>query len=103
MTYDGKVYGLPLTKFVGMLFCNTDYFEKYNVEYPETWDQLITAIKTFRANGITPMSLGGKDAWAIGMLHNALAIRTAGADRPSGTLASASPADAVALRHASGC
>ncbi|WP_313559704.1 extracellular solute-binding protein [Ruminiclostridium cellobioparum] len=79
-TYDGKVYGLPLKKWAGILFCNTELFEKNNVAYPETWDQMMTAVNTFRSKNITPMVLGAKDAWHIGMIQNALAVRTAGVE-----------------------
>lgn len=79
-TYDGKVYGIPNKNWCGILFCNTELFEEYGVEYPETWDQLMTAVSTFREAGLTPMALGAKDAWHIGMYQNALALRTAGVD-----------------------
>ena len=79
-TYDGKVYGLPLKKWAGILFCNTELFEKNNVQLPETWDQMMTAVKAFRAKDITPLVLGAKDAWHIGMIQNALAVRTAGVE-----------------------
>ena len=79
-TYDGQAYGLPLKQWAGTLFCNQDLFDQYNVEIPKTWDQLMTAVETFRANGVTPMVLGAKDAWHIGMIQNALAVRTAGPD-----------------------
>lgn len=79
-TYDDKVYGLPLKQWAGALFCNEEMFEQYGVKIPETWDELIEAVKTFREAGITPMALGAKEGWHIGMYQNALAVRTAGAD-----------------------
>lgn len=79
-TYDGKVYGLPLKQWAGALFCNEELFEEYNVKIPETFDELMEAVKTFRAADVTPMVLGAKDAWHIGMIQNALAVRTEGAD-----------------------
>lgn len=80
MTYGGKIYGVPITKWVGVLYCNTDYFERYGIEYPQTWDQFMTAIRTFREKGITPLTVGGKDGWHVAMYQNALAVRTAGAE-----------------------
>ncbi len=79
-TYDGKTYGLPLKQWAGALFCNEELFAEYEVEIPETFDELLEAVKTFRAAGVTPMVLGAKDGWHIGMIQNALAVRTAGAD-----------------------
>lgn len=79
-TYDGKVYGLPLKQWAGVLFCNEELFEEYNVKIPETFDELLDAVKAFRAEDVTPMVLGAKDGWHIGMIQNALAVRTEGAD-----------------------
>ena len=77
-TYDGGIYGLPLKQWAGVLFCNQEIFDEYGVKIPETWDEMMTAVETFRANGVTPLVLGAKDAWHIGMIQNALAVRTAG-------------------------
>ena len=70
-TYDDKVYGLPLKQWAGALFCNEDLFEEYNVKIPETFDELLEAVKAFRAEEVTPMALGAKDGWHIGMIQNA--------------------------------
>jgi len=80
MTYDGKLYGLPFDAWVGVLFCNKELFEKYKVKYPETFDELLAAAKTFRANGIGPMAVGVNEKWTASMYQNIIALRTAGAD-----------------------
>lgn len=85
--YDGKTYGLPLKKWAGVLFCNTEIFDANQVAYPETWEQLMAAVKTFGEKDITPLVLGAKDAWHIGMLQNALAVRTAGVEASNAALA----------------
>ena len=79
-TYGDGVYGLPLKQWAGVLFCNQELFDEYGVAIPTTWDEMMTAVETFRANGVTPLVLGAKDAWHIGMIQNALAVRTAGPD-----------------------
>lgn len=78
MTFDGKVYQLPYTKAASMMYCNTELFDKYGVKIPETWDELITAVKTFRENGVTPMALGGGDQWPTNMYTDIIALRFAG-------------------------
>lgn len=78
MTFDGKVYQLPYTKATSMLYCNTELFDKYGVKVPETWDELITAIETFKANGVTPMTVGGADQWPTNMYTDIIALRFAG-------------------------
>lgn len=78
MTFDGKIYQLPYTKATSMLYCNTELFDKYGVKIPETWDELITAIETFKANGVTPMTVGGADQWPTNMYTDIIALRFAG-------------------------
>lgn len=79
-TYNDGIYGIPLKQWAGVLYCNTALFDQYNVKIPETWDEMETAIATFKANGITPLAVGGADAWHIAMYQNALAVRFAGPD-----------------------
>ena len=79
-TYDDKVYGIPLKQWAGVLYCNQKLFDENNVEIPKTWEEFQAAIKTFKENGITPLALGGGDAWHIAMYQNALAVRFAGVD-----------------------
>ena len=86
-TYNDKVYGLPLKQWAGVLFCNKTIFDKYGLEIPVTFDDMLNCVKVFRENGVTPMVLGAKDGWHIGMIQNALAVRTAGADYMNKALA----------------
>jgi len=78
MTFDGKIYGLPYTLACSVLFCNTELFEKYNVKIPETWTELMTAVKTFKDAGLVPMALGGKDRWPTCMYTDLITLRAAG-------------------------
>jgi raffinose/stachyose/melibiose transport system substrate-binding protein len=79
-TYNDKVYGLPLKQWAGVLYCNKRIFDENGLKIPTTFDEMMDCIKKFKENGVTPMVLGAKDAWHIGMIQNALAVRTAGAD-----------------------
>ena len=78
MTFDGKIYQLPYTKACSCLYCNTELFDKYNVKIPETWDELIEAVKAFKAAGVTPMTVGGGDQWPTNMYTDIIALRFAG-------------------------
>lgn len=79
-TFDGEIYGLTFTKWVGSLYCNKEIFDAYNVKLPETFDELLTAVKIFRENNVTPFTVGEKDKWPGMFLQNILAVRTAGAE-----------------------
>jgi raffinose/stachyose/melibiose transport system substrate-binding protein len=78
-TYNNKVYGLPLYMWCGVLYCNQEMFAKNNLKLPDTYQELLTAVKAFRAKEITPITVGGKDRWPVMHIQNILALRTGGA------------------------
>lgn len=78
--YDGKTYGLPLTNWACVLYCNKELFESNNIKYPETFDELLEAVDKFNELGVTPIALGGKSPIFVQFTQNALAVRTAGAE-----------------------
>ncbi|MFP4444180.1 MAG: extracellular solute-binding protein [Spirochaetia bacterium] len=78
--YDGKTYGLPFGMQIASLYCNRELFNQNGLEYPETYDELISAVKTFRDNDITPIIVGEKDLWPGMFWYDVLALRTAGAE-----------------------
>lgn len=53
---DGVSRAVPTTGYWEGLFCNKDLFDQYNLELPTDWDSLVTAIETFKANGIIPIA-----------------------------------------------
>ncbi len=78
LSFDGKIYGLPYTTACSVLYCNKDLFTKYDVKLPETWDELMTAVKTFRDNGVVPMTTGGSDRWPTNMYTDIIFLRAGG-------------------------
>lgn len=78
--YDGTLYGLPLKKWSVVLYCNKELFEDNNIPYPETFEDLLSAVDQFKELGITPISLGAKEPIAIELIQNALAVKCAGAE-----------------------
>lgn len=79
-TYDEKLYGLPTRINLGVLYCNSRLFEEAGVTYPETYEELLGAVKTFKDAGYTPMCVGAKDTWTAAMYLNALTARMAGTE-----------------------
>lgn len=78
VTYNGKVYGLTYNQQAGALYVNKDMFDKNSLKVPTTFDELLTAVKTFRAKGITPMAVGEKDEWPGMWYYDMIALRTSG-------------------------
>lgn len=79
VTYDGKVYGLPFTTQMGLFYINEGLFAENGVKIPETFGEMLEAVKAFRAKNITPMTIGAKDLWPSMWLYDQLAVREGGA------------------------
>jgi len=84
--YDNKTYGMPFFLSIGALFVNKELFEQNGVKIPATFDELLTAVKAFKAKGITPMAVSGKDKWTIAMYFDAMALKAAGPEKVTKTL-----------------
>ncbi len=62
-TFNGKIYAIPMELAGEVLYYNKALFKKHNVKVPETWDEQLTAVRTFRAAGVFPFALANKDPW----------------------------------------
>lgn len=69
VTYNGKKYGVPFAVQVVGIFYNKEYYEKFKLKEPETWDELVENAKVLKKNGITPFFIPGKEAWTLAMQH----------------------------------
>lgn len=79
LTYDGKIYGLPYTQAVAALYCNKELFDNNGIKIPETYNELLEAVKSFNSKGIVPLGVGEKDKWPGMFYYNILALREGGA------------------------
>jgi raffinose/stachyose/melibiose transport system substrate-binding protein len=60
-TTDGQHYwAIPATGFKDFTLVNKTIFQKYNLPYPKTYDDLLADAKVFSANGIVPLAVGSK-------------------------------------------
>ncbi|MFH9673957.1 ABC transporter substrate-binding protein [Streptomyces sp. NPDC017405] len=76
---DGKPYGVPMrgTQPV-LLFSNKNVLAKAGVKQPQTWDELLDAVRKLKSAGVTPIALGGGDQWPTLMWFEYLYDRVAG-------------------------
>lgn len=56
VAYGGKVYALPYIGYYEGLLVNRDLFKKFKVKVPTNYNELVTAIKVFNKNKITPIA-----------------------------------------------
>ena len=81
-TLDGHIYGIPQAiSDVGFLY-NKQLFAKAGVDPSKikTWDDLLAAVKTLQAAGLTPLAAGGADKWPLSFFFSYLSLRQAGED-----------------------
>jgi raffinose/stachyose/melibiose transport system substrate-binding protein len=77
---DGHVYGLPISLSQVGFLCNKDLMAKAKVDPAsiKTWDDLLAAVKTIKAAGVTPIVVGGADKWPLHFYWTHLAVRIGG-------------------------
>lgn len=64
VTFNGELYGIPNSGTQPDLFYyNKKIFDKYDLNPPETWDELLKIVNFLNKKGITPISLAGKNRW----------------------------------------
>lgn len=78
--FGGKSYALPVELNIVPVYYNKEIFAKYNLQPPQTLDDLKNIVKTLNDNKVTPITLGGKDAWTASFWYMYLADRIGGAD-----------------------
>lgn len=77
---DGKVYGVPTVFSSTQVFYNKKIFQKYNLQEPKTWDELLKTAETLKKNNVTPFSFGSKEGWILSLTHGAVAPSNYGTD-----------------------
>jgi raffinose/stachyose/melibiose transport system substrate-binding protein len=64
-SYKGQTNVIPYSVTSAGCIYNQDHFEKYDVQVPTTWSELIAACKTFKSHGITPVYTTFLDTWTL--------------------------------------
>jgi len=72
ITFDGKIRGFVLNKYIYIVVYNRDLFDRYGVEEPKSvmvsFEELKEIAEAFNRKGLPPMACGLSEAWASGML-----------------------------------
>lgn len=77
--YEGT-YGVPWGAYQVLLYYNKPILDKYNIEVPETFEDLMEACEILTKNGESSFIVGEKDTYRFGHLHTVLSIKTFGPD-----------------------
>ncbi|MCR8843236.1 extracellular solute-binding protein [Paenibacillus sp. SC116] len=81
-TISNKVYSAPMSLTpTSILYYNQSILDKHGVKVPQTWDELLHAVRTLKAANVTPIALGNKAAWlAQSSILSSLADRVTGTE-----------------------
>ncbi|WP_165140009.1 extracellular solute-binding protein [Microbacterium endophyticum] len=80
-TYDGKLYGMPLSVLPEGLFYSQDLFDEAGVtDTPGTIDELVDVNDELKSAGIDPIAVGAKDAWPAAHWYYNFALRECSQD-----------------------
>lgn len=74
VTYNNQIYGMPINGWSSALFCNRELFQEVGLEYPSTYEELLSTIEKFKEKGITPMSGGSKEMWLPSLYYMNLVL-----------------------------
>ena len=77
-TVDGNQYFLPATWYWWAVYYNTEVFDEYGLEVPETWDEFLAVGEELKANGVTPIAIGTKYRWTAAAWFDYLNMRVNG-------------------------
>jgi len=69
-----KIYGMPIFGWNVVMYCNTELFENYGLDIPETYTDLLNVVQKFKESDITPMAIGGQEAWMPSLYYMALVL-----------------------------
>jgi raffinose/stachyose/melibiose transport system substrate-binding protein len=80
-TINGKIYAMPCeTVEPIVLYYNKKVFDDAKVEPPESWDDIMSLVSTFKAKNIAPFSLAGQSRWTNMMWLEFLFDRIGGSE-----------------------
>jgi glucose/mannose transport system substrate-binding protein len=76
VTYDGKIYGLPIDmQAESWLFTSKPAFAKAGVEMPKTWAEFFPVLDKLKAAGIIPIAQGGEGWQEIQLFYTVMLFR----------------------------
>ncbi|XEC96542.1 extracellular solute-binding protein [Paenibacillus tarimensis] len=81
-TVDGKIYTVPMNLApTSVLYYNQALFDRYGVKVPETWEEMLQAVKVFNENQVIPIAMGNKANWVMqSTIFSTLADRMTGSE-----------------------
>jgi ABC-type glycerol-3-phosphate transport system substrate-binding protein len=84
--YDGTEYALPLNAARGFFLVNRELFDRFDLEYPRTFEEMVAVGRVFRDNGIIPFAMASKGGNPSHHFFNVLAYQFEGGAEAANSL-----------------
>jgi raffinose/stachyose/melibiose transport system substrate-binding protein len=85
LTYDGRIYGVPMEAVSKYFYYNEPFFAEHGLEVPQTFGELTQLCRDIRAIDpeIVPLPLGNSERWKLNHYITMLNERVVGAEAAS--------------------
>ena len=81
VTYNGKKFLMPMSYYHWGFFYRKDLFAKAGIKgEPQNWTEFLDAVKKLKTLGVTPITIGTKQAWPAAAWFDFLDMRLNGFD-----------------------
>ncbi|WP_127901480.1 ABC transporter substrate-binding protein [Solirhodobacter olei] len=81
VTYQGKVWGLPLNGTLWGNFYLSNVFKEKGLTPPTTWDETFAFNDKVKGMGLVPMTIGTKELWPAAGMFDQFSLRTIGLEK----------------------
>jgi len=78
-SWDGKIYGIPMTYNTFDVLYRQDLFAQYGLEAPVTWEEFENCLAVLKENGVTPWAIGANGNWDLQRVFSLVLEAYAGA------------------------
>lgn len=78
VSFNGAVFAVPFAVQTTQFFYNKDIFAQHNLSEPKSWNDLMEIMKTLKEKGITPMSVSGREGWALNLIVDSVGATSLG-------------------------
>ncbi len=76
--YNGKLYGIPVSGDLWVIYVNKKLFADAGVALPATWEDVVASVPKFKAKNIVPLVTDGKDGWPLSIMYDNVVQRVTG-------------------------